>query len=98
MTTFGGSYNAGNPLEKKKKQFACPPTDRFWTLVFQLVILLIFFLLIKTFTFLLAGIVCIISKSGGTQGVAQSLVKYISSSTSALWVTYIEGLLIFFDV
>lgn len=52
---------------------------------------------VMSFTLFLAGIVGIINRSGGTQGIADALATSISSSTSAMWTVFVQGLAIFFD-
>ncbi len=49
------------------------------------------------FTLLLGGMVGIISKSGGTQGLVQLLQRFVRSDRSAQFIAWLLGLLVFFD-
>lgn len=52
---------------------------------------------IVVFTLLFGGVVGIISKGGGTRGIANSLSKFAKSRRSGMISTWISGLIIFFD-
>ena len=52
---------------------------------------------IVVFTLLFGGVVGIISKGGGTRGIANSLSKFAHTRKSAMISTWISGLIIFFD-
>jgi len=52
---------------------------------------------IVVFTLLFGGVVGIISKGGGTRGIANSLSKFAESRRSGMISTWISGLIIFFD-
>jgi Na+/H+ antiporter NhaC len=52
---------------------------------------------ILLFTLALGGMVGVISKSGGTQGIVERLSKYAKSARSGQLATWAMGLLIFFD-
>lgn len=52
---------------------------------------------ILCFTLLLGGMVGIISKSGGTQGLVQILQRFARSDRSAQFITWLVGLSVFFD-
>lgn len=49
------------------------------------------------FTFLIGGMVAIVSRNGGMAGIVQRLSRYAKSSQKASFITYILGILIFFD-
>jgi Na+/H+ antiporter NhaC len=49
------------------------------------------------FTFLFGGVIGLISKSGGTQGIANLVIKFAKTRRSGLLSTWASGLLIFFD-
>jgi len=49
------------------------------------------------FTFLFGGVIGLISKSGGTQGIANLLIKFAKKRRSGMVATWASGLLIFFD-
>ena len=49
------------------------------------------------FTFLFGGVIGLISKSGGTQGIANLVIKFAKTRRSGLVSTWASGLLIFFD-
>eukprot|EP00494_Astrolonche_serrata_P006599 UN06623 len=48
-------------------------------------------------TFFLSAMVSVASRSGGIKGLALIFTEYIKTSTSAMWICYIEGIAIFFD-
>ena len=52
---------------------------------------------IVVFTLLFGGVVGIISKGGGTRGIANSLSKLAKTRKSGMVSTWISGLIIFFD-
>ncbi len=52
---------------------------------------------IIVFTILFGGMVGLISKSGGTQGVANLLLPLAKTRRSGLFATWLSGLVIFFD-
>ncbi|MBT8392301.1 MAG: Na+/H+ antiporter NhaC family protein [Ignavibacteria bacterium] len=52
---------------------------------------------IIVFTLLFGGVVGIISKGGGTRGIANSLVKFARTRRSGMISTWVSGLIIFFD-
>lgn len=52
---------------------------------------------ILCFTLLLGGMVGIISKGGGAQGLVQLLQKFVRSDRSAQFVSWLAGLVVFFD-
>jgi len=52
---------------------------------------------IVVFTLLFGGVVGIISKGGGTRGIANSLSKFAKTRRSGMISTWISGLIIFFD-
>ncbi len=52
---------------------------------------------IVVFTLLFGGVVGIISKGGGTRGIANSLSKFAKTRKSGMISTWISGLIIFFD-
>jgi Na+/H+ antiporter NhaC len=52
---------------------------------------------IVVFTLLFGGVVGIISKGGGTRGIANSLSKFAKTRRSGMISTWISGLVIFFD-
>ena len=49
------------------------------------------------FSMLIGGMVALISKNGGMQGVVNSLSKYARSPRSAQFITWLMGIAIFFD-
>ena len=49
------------------------------------------------FTFLFGGVVGLISKSGGTRGIANIVIRYARTRRSGLIATWLAGLMIFFD-
>lgn len=49
------------------------------------------------FSLLIGGMVALISKNGGMQGVVNSLSKYARSPRSAQFITWLMGIAIFFD-
>jgi Na+/H+ antiporter NhaC len=52
---------------------------------------------IIVFTFALGGMVGVITKMGGTQGIVEKLSQYASDSRRGQLVTWLMGILIFFD-
>jgi Na+/H+ antiporter NhaC len=52
---------------------------------------------ILIFSMVLGGMVGVISKSGGTQGIVEQLAKYASNSKKGQLITWFMGILIFFD-
>lgn len=52
---------------------------------------------IIVFTFLFGGVVGLISKSGGTRGIANIVTRYARTRRSGLIATWASGLMIFFD-
>ncbi len=52
---------------------------------------------IVVFTLLFGGVVGIISKGGGTRGIANSLSRFAKTRRSGMISTWISGLIIFFD-
>jgi Na+/H+ antiporter NhaC len=52
---------------------------------------------IIVFTFLFGGVVGLISKSGGTKGIANVVTRFAKTRRSGLISTWISGLIIFFD-
>lgn len=52
---------------------------------------------IIVFTFLFGGVIGIISKGGGTRGLANLLIKFARTRKSGMISTWISGLIIFFD-
>lgn len=52
---------------------------------------------IVLFTMTLGGMVGIISRSGGTQGIVQALAKYANNRRTGQLATWLMGMLIFFD-
>lgn len=53
--------------------------------------------IVIVFCWLLAGIVTMITKSGGGQGLAESIVRFGKTSVGAQMVTVLMGLMVFFD-
>lgn len=53
--------------------------------------------MILVFSFLIGGMVAIISRNGGMAGIVQRLSKYADSSKNTKVITWILGLAIFFD-
>jgi Na+/H+ antiporter NhaC len=49
------------------------------------------------FTFLFGGVVGLISKSGGTKGIADAITKFARTRRSGLLSTWLSGIIIFFD-
>lgn len=49
------------------------------------------------FTLMFGGVIGLISKSGGTRGIANSLKKFAKSRRSGLIATWLSGIIIFFD-
>lgn len=47
--------------------------------------------------FFLSGLIGLITQSGGAQGMAQSMIRYITTRQKAMWVTFWLGMIIFFD-
>ncbi len=54
-------------------------------------------LMIIIFSMMLGGMIGIVSKSGGTQGIVDKITKYAKSSRGAQFVAWLMGILIFFD-
>ncbi len=54
-------------------------------------------LMIIIFSLMLGGMIGIVSKSGGTQGIVDKITKYAKSSRGAQFVAWLMGILIFFD-
>ncbi len=54
-------------------------------------------LMIIIFSLMLGGMIGIISKSGGTQGIVDKITKYAKTSRSAQFIAWLMGILIFFD-
>jgi Na+/H+ antiporter NhaC len=52
---------------------------------------------IIVFTLLFGGVVGLISKCGGTRGIANLLTKFAKTRRSGMIVTWLSGLIIFFD-
>jgi Na+/H+ antiporter NhaC len=52
---------------------------------------------IIVFTLLFGGVIGLISKSGGTRGIANSLTKFAKTRRSGMISTWLSGLIIFFD-
>ncbi|MEE9163068.1 MAG: Na+/H+ antiporter NhaC family protein [Candidatus Neomarinimicrobiota bacterium] len=52
---------------------------------------------IVLFTMTLGGMVGIVSRSGGTQGIVRSLARYANNRRSGQLATWLMGMLIFFD-
>lgn len=52
---------------------------------------------IIVFTLLFGGVIGLISKSGGTTGIANSLSKFARTRKSGMIATWLSGLIIFFD-
>jgi Na+/H+ antiporter NhaC len=52
---------------------------------------------IIVFTLLFGGVIGLISKSGGTTGIANSLSKFARTRRSGMIATWLSGLIIFFD-
>lgn len=52
---------------------------------------------IIVFTFLFGGVIGIISKGGGTRGIANLLTKFARTRRSGMISTWLSGLIIFFD-
>lgn len=49
------------------------------------------------FTFFLSGMIGLITKSGGAEGMAKAITKYATNRSRALWMTFTLGCIIFFD-
>lgn len=49
------------------------------------------------FTLLFGGVIGLISKSGGTRGIANSVIKFAKNRRSGLISTWLAGIIIFFD-
>ena len=49
------------------------------------------------FTLLFGGVIGLISKSGGTRGIANSIINFAKSRKSGLISTWLAGIIIFFD-
>lgn len=49
------------------------------------------------FTLLFGGVIGLISKSGGTRGIANVLIKFAKTRKSGLISTWLSGIIIFFD-
>ncbi|KAI9594519.1 Na+/H+ antiporter family-domain-containing protein [Syncephalis fuscata] len=49
------------------------------------------------FTWFLAGLIALIQRSGGAEGLAQLVTRWATSRWRGLWVTFILGMIIFFD-
>ena len=52
---------------------------------------------IIVFTLLFGGVIGLISRSGGTTGIANSLTRFARSRKSGMIATWLSGLIIFFD-
>jgi len=52
---------------------------------------------IIVFTFLFGGVIGLISKSGGTRGIANLMIKFAKKRRSGLIASWLSGLIIFFD-
>jgi Na+/H+ antiporter NhaC len=52
---------------------------------------------IIVFTLLFGGVIGLISRSGGTTGIANALSKFAKTRTSGMISTWLSGLIIFFD-
>jgi len=52
---------------------------------------------IIVFTFLFGGVIGLISKSGGTRGIANLMIKFAKKRKSGLIASWLSGLIIFFD-
>ncbi|KAI8058373.1 Na+/H+ antiporter family-domain-containing protein [Syncephalis plumigaleata] len=50
------------------------------------------------FTWFLAGLIALIQRSGGAEGLAQVVTRWATTRWRGLWVTFILGMIIFFDV
>lgn len=49
------------------------------------------------FTFLFGGVIGLISKSGGTRGIANLMIRFAKKRRSGLITSWLSGLIIFFD-
>jgi len=49
------------------------------------------------FTLLFGGVIGLISKSGGTKGIANTMSKFAHNRSSGMFATWLSGLIIFFD-
>ncbi len=49
------------------------------------------------FTLLFGGVIGLISKSGGTRGIANSIINFAKSRKSGLYCSWLAGIIIFFD-
>ncbi len=49
------------------------------------------------FTLLFGGVIGLISKSGGTRGIANSIIKFAKNRRSGMISTWLSGIIIFFD-
>jgi hypothetical protein len=49
------------------------------------------------FTWFLAGLIALIQRSGGAEGLAQVVTRWATTRWRGLWVTFILGIIIFFD-
>ncbi|KAI9141902.1 Na+/H+ antiporter family-domain-containing protein [Paraphysoderma sedebokerense] len=52
---------------------------------------------IVLFTWFLSGLINLVVRSGGGQGLARLLYKFVKTRTSAQWATWILGVIIFID-
>ncbi len=52
---------------------------------------------IIVFTLLFGGVIGLISKSGGTKGIANSLSKFAKTRASGMFAAWFSGIIIFFD-
>jgi Na+/H+ antiporter NhaC len=52
---------------------------------------------IIVFTFLFGGVVGLMNKSGGTQGIANLVIKFANTRRSGMLASWLSGLIIFFD-
>jgi hypothetical protein len=49
------------------------------------------------FTWFLAGLIALIQRSGGAEGLAQVVIKWATTRWRGLWVAFAMGMIIFFD-
>jgi hypothetical protein len=49
------------------------------------------------FTWFLAGLIALIQRSGGAEGLAQLVIKWATTRWRGLWVAFVMGMVIFFD-
>jgi Na+/H+ antiporter NhaC len=52
---------------------------------------------IIVFTLLFGGVIGLISKSGGTKGIANSMSRFARSRSSGMFAAWLSGIIIFFD-